>query len=214
MSFVSKISEDDLANLRESVKQHMRDGRFTHTLGVEREIAALGALYLPQDLMRLRAAALLHDLTKERSYEEQLTLCARGDVHLDEEERRSPKILHALSAPIVIEEEYPQLADPAILTAIRQHTTGDEKMPLFSKLLYLADYIEEGRTFSDCQRLRYMFWDGIADLPQNKYEEHLNRVLLTSFEMTISSLVEEGAPIAPKTVAARDALVAEISNYK
>lgn len=213
MSVISEISGETLATLRESVKGKMREGRFLHTLGVEKEIAALGELYLPQDILRLRVAALLHDLTKERSYDEQLALCERGGVLLDDAELRSPKILHAFTAPIVIAEEYPRLADPVILTAIRQHTTGDEKMPLFSKLLYLADYIEEGRSFADCRKLRSMFWDGIVDLPENKYTEHLNRVLLTSFEMTVSSLEKEGAPIAPKTLTAKAALVAEISNY-
>ena len=214
MATVSKINEETLACLRESVRQKMRESRFLHTLGVEKEIAALGELYLPRDVLLLRVAALLHDLTKECSYDEHLAICERGGVLLDEEELRSPKILHAFTAPIVITEEYPQIDDPVILTAIRQHTTGDAHMSLFSKLLYLADYIEEGRTFEDCRKLRSMFWNGIADLPPNKYEEHLNRVLLASFEMTISSLESEGAPIAPKTLAARAALVAEISNYK
>ena len=213
MSTVSKINEETLASLRESVRQKMRECRFLHTLGVEKEIAALGELYLPQDVLRLRVAALLHDLTKECSYDEQLALCERGGVLLTEEELRSPKILHAFTAPIVISEEYPQIDDPTILMAIRQHTTGDAKMSLFSKLLYLADYIEEGRNFDDCRKLRSMFWDGIDTLPENKYEEHLNKILLASFEMTIASLESEGAPIAPKTLAARAALVAEISNY-
>ena len=213
MSTVSKINEETLARLRESVRQKMRECRFLHTLGVEKEIAALGELYLPQDVLRLRVAALLHDLTKECSYDEQLALCERGGVLLTEEELRSPKILHAFTAPIVISEEYPQIDDPTILMAIRQHTTGDAKMSLFSKLLYLADYIEEGRNFDDCRKLRSMFWDGIDTLPENKYEEHLNKILLASFEMTIASLESEGAPIAPKTLAARAALVAEISNY-
>ncbi len=213
MPIVSEINEEALTNLRESVKMKMREPRFLHTLGVEKEIAALGELYLPRDIFRLRVAALLHDLTKERSYDEQLALCERGSVRLDEEELRSPKVLHAFTAPIVIAEEYPQFADPSILTAIRQHTTGDAQMSLFSKLLYLADYIEDGRTFADCRKLRSMFWDGICDLPENKYEEHLNKVLLASFEMTISSLESEEAPIAPKTLAAKAALVAEISNY-
>ena len=213
MSTVSKINEETLARLRESVRQKMREWRFLHTLGVEKEIAALGELYLPQDVLRLRVAALLHDLTKECSYDEQLALCERGGVLLTEEELRSPKILHAFTAPIVISEEYPQIDDPTILMAIRQHTTGDAKMSLFSKLLYLADYIEEGRNFDDCRKLRSMFWDGIDTLPENKYKEHLNKILLASFEITIASLESEGAPIAPKTLAARAALVAEISNY-
>ena len=65
-----KITEKMLAELRERVKPYLTDKRYLHTLAVEEEAAALGSVYLPSDISRLRAAALLHDITKKLTAEE------------------------------------------------------------------------------------------------------------------------------------------------
>ena len=61
---MTEITEKMLAELRERVKPYLTDKRYLHTLAVEEEAAALGSVYLPSDINRLRAAALLHDITK------------------------------------------------------------------------------------------------------------------------------------------------------
>lgn len=213
MPTLPQITEKMLTALRASLSNKIKAQRYRHTLGVEKEIMRLGELYLPQDIFRLRAAALLHDLTKEVSYTGQLALCEAHGITLTEKEQSSPKILHAITAPPVIQRDYPDYADPIILEAITTHTTGRANMPLFSKLLYLADYIEENRTFDDCVRLRHMFWDPIPGLPQNGLKEHLDRVLVASFDMTIAALIAEGGMIAPQTVEARNCLIAEINTH-
>ena len=60
-----KITEKMLDALREEVKGSMSPQRFVHTAAVEEMIARLCALYCPEHTLPLRAAALLHDLTKE-----------------------------------------------------------------------------------------------------------------------------------------------------
>ncbi len=213
MSAISQITEQSLRDLRADINQHMSEKRYHHTLAVEKEIAKLGEVYLPHDIPRLRVAALLHDLTKELSYTEQITLCQRHNIPLTEAERLSPKTLHAITAPAVIALEYPAWADKIILRAVREHTTGARNMDVFSKLLYLADYIEETRTFDDCVRLRDMFWSDIENLPQTKLQEHLDRVLIASFDMTIASLLNGGGIIAPESIEARNSLIEKISTH-
>jgi nicotinate-nucleotide adenylyltransferase len=213
MEALSPISEASLAALRTAIDGWMTGRRLAHTLGVEKEIVALGRLYLPQNIPELRAAALLHDLTKEKTTAEQLSLCERYHIALTEADRLSPRILHAKTAPPVICERFAPFATPAVLDAIEKHTTGAREMTVFAKLLYLADYIEETRTFPDCVALRRAFWDGVADLPEADRMLHLNRVLIRSFDMTIVSLIEEGNVISPATVDARNALIEEISMH-
>lgn len=202
-----------LSALRADLKTRMSEKRYQHTLGVEKEIIKLGEMYLPQDILRLRASALLHDLTKEFTYAEQIAFCERHHVPLTAWEQSSPKTLHAKTAPVAVVLDYPAFADMTVLQAIREHTTGARKMDLFSKLLYLADYIEETRTFPDCVRLRDMFWGAMPDLPKNKWQEHLDQTLIASFDMTIAALLDEGGIIAPETVEARNALIEEFNTH-
>ena len=61
MSSLSEINEEMLDTLRQRVGTGMSEKRYRHTLGVEREIARLGEIYLPDRIQELRAAALLHD---------------------------------------------------------------------------------------------------------------------------------------------------------
>ena len=203
----------DVNTLREAVKERLGEWRFCHTLGVEKEIVRLGKYYLPQDILRLQIAALLHDITKELSTEEHITLCACHGITLTDTELASPKTLHAKTGAIIAAEEFAAFVDAEIIDAIAKHTTGAKEMSLFAKLLYLADYIEETRTFPDCIRLREMFWGGFDDLPQNKYQERIDRVLLASFEMTTEALLSEGVAIAPETLEAKEALLADINRY-
>ena len=58
-------TEADITALRERVRPYLTAKRYEHTLAVEREAEFLGKLYLPEKIMALRAAALLHDITKK-----------------------------------------------------------------------------------------------------------------------------------------------------
>ena len=89
--------EEGLALLREAVREYMTEKRYLHTLGVERKAAELAARHAPEKTAKLRAAALLHDITKERSAEEQIALCARFSVPVPRDCLESPKLFHSLT---------------------------------------------------------------------------------------------------------------------
>ena len=194
------ITDADLAALREKVSGEMGEYRLRHTLSVEEEAVAMAKLYLPQNIPEIRAAALLHDITKECSFEEQLALCKRYGLTVSEEELASPKILHAKTAAAVIPDRYPAFAREDILDAIAKHTTGAAEMSIFAKILYLADYTEKTRAFPDCIKLRKYFWGvPLADMTKAERLVHLDKTLLMSFEMTIADLAREGCTTATAT---------------
>ena len=118
-----KITEKMLDTLREDVKSNMSPKRFVHTVAVEEMVARLCALYCPEYTLPLRAAALLHDLTKELTLEAQEELCAAYDIPTDDLQRLSPKTYHAKTAAARILRDYSQFADPIIVDAVRWHTT-------------------------------------------------------------------------------------------
>lgn len=199
------ITEEALASLRERIKEHISGKRYFHTLAVEKEIAELSRIFSlsDQETNTMRAAALLHDITKEKKTEEQTLLCSKGNIPYGEIELSSPKVFHAMTAEVVIKESFPEYAIEAILSPIRYHTTGRENMTLSEKLLYLADYIEETRTFPDCIALRNEFY-GVLNPAESG---HLDSVLVTSFKMTIRNLLDENAKIHPDTVASLNSLL-------
>lgn len=190
----------NLHSLREEIRQQMSPYRFAHTEGVEDMVARLAALYCPDETVWLRAAALLHDLTKELAESEQRRIMVANGVSLRPDEDVSPKIFHGITAALQIPERYPAWATPELISAVRWHTTARAGMTLPEALLYLADYIEEGRRFSDCVTLRERFWSAeptAMTLPQKM--AHLRTVLALSLEFTLDSLKKEGAAVCRDT---------------
>ena len=205
-----KITEKMLNTLRESVKGSMSPKRFAHTAAVEEMVARLCALYCPENTMQLRAAALLHDLTKELTPEAQEALCAAYDIPTDDLQRLSPKTYHAKTAAARILRDFSEFADPIVIDAVRWHTTGHAGMTLCEKLLYLADYIDDSRTFSSCVLLRRYFFGAEPELmTREEREKHLRATLLLSYEFTLKDLLAEGAPIDEDTIRARNELLVE-----
>ena len=202
------ITEQMLDTLREELCGTMSEKRYRHTVEVERMVARLGALFAPDKIPYLRAAALLHDITKEFSLQTQLQILQKFGIITHYSDEISPKTLHARTAALLIPGEYPAFAHPTVIEAVRWHTTGRVGMSICEKLVYLADYIDLSRTFSDCVALREMFWGADPErMDQGAREAHLREVLLSSYDRTIAALLEEGALISQETMLARNELV-------
>ncbi len=199
------ITEQMLDSLREHVSVSMGEKRFSHTLGVEREICRLARIYCPEKINMLRAAALLHDITKEYPIDKHLAVMGEYGIDTDAYVSQSHKIYHSLTASLIIAREYPEFASDELVRAVRVHTTGCADMTLTDKLLYLADYIEDTRTFEDCVELRRFFWDSIES--GDDKEQTLDRAMLLSFDMTIKDLIRTSGIISQQTVEARNFLL-------
>jgi nicotinate-nucleotide adenylyltransferase len=179
-------------------------------VAVEDMVARLCELFCPDQTAKLRAAALLHDITKELKAEEQKTLCAAYGLAVTELDSLTPKTFHARTAAAQIAVEYPEFADPTVMDAVRWHTTGRANMPLTERLLYLADYIDESRSFENCVILRRFFWGANPkEMTAEERERLLTDTLILSFDMTIKDLIAEGTPVASDTSEARNSLLLE-----
>ena len=195
----------DLALLEDAVSKRLSPYRFAHTLGVADMAERLAMLYCPEARFWLRQAALLHDITKELDDETQLRLLAEAGLTIRPDEQASPKIYHGITAPLVIARDFPAFATNALLSAVRWHTTGRAGMSLCEAILYLADYIEEGRKFPDCVALRHRFFDAEPQkMDRTARLSHLAAVVRESLEMTVADLAGVGAPVCRDTLEALD----------
>ena len=196
-----------LVRARALLKETLSEKRAGHVLAVEEETEALvGAFGLEDAREELCLSALLHDITKEKSVEAQLQLCREYGIILRDQDLRTPKGLHAITAAGFARREF-DLADE-FCDAIRYHTTGRAGMTTFDKILFLADYIEKTRTWAPCQALRTVFW---RDMEKAKSEEEkllvLSRTVRLGIDSTLQDLIEGKKYIHPDTVSARNDLV-------
>ena len=174
---------------RESILSRLSGYRYTHTLGCERAARQL-AFRFGYDPERAGFAALLHDITKRLSKEEQLQLCEKYDIIPCDIEMREWKMLHGRTAAAIAAAEYG--ADSEICEAIAFHTTGRAEMTLLDKIIYLADYIEDTRDFDGVERARELARDS------------LERALLYCFDSSMADLIARNKLIHADTVAARN----------
>ena len=202
-----------IEKLRESVASVLSEKRMKHTLAVEDMAYRLGSIYFQDEevLLLLRAAALLHDVTKELPDEEQLAILESYSVKPLPEELDSMPTIHALTAALVIPQRFPEFADPRVIDAVRYHTTGREGMSVFEKIIFLADYIDDTRTYPSCISLRDEFFSAKPE-KMNEVERirHLDRGALDSIENTLSYLQSKERRIHPLTLEARADLNARL----
>lgn len=98
-------------------------------------------------------------------------------------------VLHQYTGAYLAEHEF-GVEDAEILQAIRYHTSGREGMSALEKLLYLADLLEESRTFRGVEELRSLFWTD------------LDACLARALREQVQYLMSTGKPVYPLTLQA------------
>ena len=175
------------------IKAKLSEKRFTHSCNVSKEAVKLAALY-GADAEKAQLAGLLHDIEKDTQGPTQLQTIEKYSIILDNVERSSPKLWHAIAGACVLRHEY-DIDDEDILNAVRYHTTARAGMSLLEKVIYLADFISADRTF-----------DGVKQLREAIYAS-LDTGFKAALDFSIEELVGKGAALHLDTVKARNELL-------
>ncbi|MEY8445986.1 bis(5'-nucleosyl)-tetraphosphatase (symmetrical) YqeK [Enterococcus ratti] len=185
MNYSEKYTAYSRECLMQKVQMRMSERRFKHVLGVEETAIALAAKY-GASIEKASIAALTHDYAKERPDDEFISVIER--------EEYDPNLLHygnaiwhGLVGASFVEKEL-GITDEEILQAIRVHTTGAAQMSLLDKIIYVADYIEPGRSFPGVQDAREI---ALLDLDE---------AVAFETKRTLVHLVEQEQQIYPKTI--------------
>lgn len=119
------------------------------------------------DIEKTVRAALMHDCAK---YLDEQVLNDLGISYDDKIKALPESCRHQLTGRLVAERVYGE-NDEEVLSAIATHTTGDENMGTIAKIIFAADYIEEGRDFDGIQEIRALTYrnldEGIASIYEN-----------------------------------------------
>ena len=139
----------------EKVKNFMSEKRWRHTVGVA-EICAANASRVGISEEQAITMAALHDVAKyldlDSPYLNGFT-CPQGVPSA---------VVHQYSGAFVARHTF-GITDEVILNAIACHTSGKPNMSGADKLLFLADVLEESRTFDGVEELRKLFKQSIDE---------------------------------------------------
>lgn len=138
------------------------------------------ALRLPEpEAARWRAAGWLHDGLRESPPEVLRPLVPPAFRDLP------PKLLHGPAAAERLAGE----ADPELLDAIRYHTLGSPRFGRLGRALYLADFLEPGRTYRP---------EWTAAL-RARVPEEMDAVLREVVQARVAHVRESGSTLHPET---------------
>ena len=205
-----RFTEQQIQSLRLKVKERLSEKRYIHTLGVEEMAVEIGKACLPERIDELRAAALLHDISKEYSEAEHLNVAKRHNIIMSDEDMAAPALWHSITAGAVVSEDFPEYATSDVLSAVVNHTVGSWDMSTFDSIILLADYIEAGRKYQNCVSLRETF---LHELSLSKDAEDsiraLDRAVFVSLDNNLKEFISRGADYHSRTKATRDAILAK-----
>lgn len=129
------------------IKKTLTEKRLKHTANVV--IAALSkAKALGLDEQKVLIACTLHDCAKYIDKD-------KVEGFLVEDDLPSP-VVHAFLGAYVAQKVL-KIEDQEILDAIRYHTSGKPNMSTLAKLVFVADMVEEDRTYEGVEALRAAF---------------------------------------------------------
>ena len=106
-------------------------------------------------------------------------------------------LAHSKVGAAILEHEF-GVTDEDILNAVRYHTTARRDMSLLEELIFVADVVEDNRTYSD------------LDYYQDLAYRDLDRACLEILEYTIGDLTSKGRDIDRDTLEARDWVLQKI----
>ncbi len=203
-------SDEVLGQIRQKISSFIDGKRLNHTFFVEKEAITIAkAFFLVYNisdkyLNDIKAAALLHDMTKQMDLESQLELCEKYGI--DAGKNPSGAILHGKTAAFMAKEIF--CINDTVFSAVLCHTTGKENMSIFDKIVFLADYTEESRTTENCVNTRNFLHSSIEKEVEN-IAYIIDRAIVMSIDGTLSYLIEAGKDIDVQTVLARNSILTQ-----
>jgi predicted HD superfamily hydrolase involved in NAD metabolism len=135
------------------VEPFLTKPRFEHTLRVAETAVKLAKMY-DVSVEKAEHAAIFHDYCKYRSLDEMARIIEASTLPKDLLQFHH-ELWHGPVASILIEQEY-GITDQAIKNAIYYHTTGRANMSKLEMVVFVADYIEPGRSFEGLDEVRDM----------------------------------------------------------
>jgi predicted HD superfamily hydrolase involved in NAD metabolism len=179
--------------LERMLKDRVTKRRFLHSVRVRDTAAALAGIYRC-DREKAEAAGLLHDVARDMPLETMQSIVTMQQPTSGQYETLPheavfyrPGLLHAYAGRVIAQQDF-GIQDEDILRSIELHTTGGERMTVLNKVIFVADYIEPGRSFRGVEKARKIA------------RSSLDEAVLYIYRATMGKLVSKGVYICINTL--------------
>lgn len=183
----------DFVNIDNFLKNTLDKYRYEHTLRVVSMGEILSEKYNYEHIDKVKLACYLHDAGKNISHYEILNTVLNEGYKLSENEIENIHIFHGVASMVIARDKL-NISDTEVLDAIKNHVTGKENMSLLEKIVFLADFFEEGREYSLVNESRKVAL----------VEGNLNKSLVIACDNIIKELISRGKFIHENTIKTRN----------
>ncbi|MBO7681515.1 MAG: bis(5'-nucleosyl)-tetraphosphatase (symmetrical) YqeK, partial [Clostridia bacterium] len=170
--------------------------RYAHSLNVAdaaKELAERNGV----DADKAYLCGLLHDIEKNRPWDEQERYMKQLGDALPDHVVRNKKLWHAPAGAAYARDEL-GILDADMIRAIKYHTTGRPNMSPLEKVLYVADYVSIERDYPGVERVREAAY------------RNLDEAILIGGRFTLISLLERYRVVNYDTFAMYNEVAAEL----
>ncbi|MBR5615098.1 MAG: bis(5'-nucleosyl)-tetraphosphatase (symmetrical) YqeK [Clostridia bacterium] len=182
------------------LNEQLSEIRFRHTMGVAETAVSLAKKW-GADENKAYLAGLVHDCAKEIPPKDAVRKLEDFGYFPDELELQASALLHAPLGAYLTKEVF-GIHDEDVLNAVRYHTTGRVGMTLLEKIIYVADFIEPGRKYTEAQLVRTLA------------ESDIDAAVLKEADTVIKFTIDKGRMIHPDTILARNSMLKLIKEGK
>ena len=186
----------NIDKIKVNVKKYLDEKRYKHVERVAVAAAELAEIYIVpvEDAV---AAAYLHDVAKFLEITKMIDLVKGKYPEIENKMSQTTAILHGFAGAEFIRNNYDLFGidNEEILDAVKYHTIGSENMSTLSKIIYLADAIEAGRT-----------WDGV-EKARELAKKDLDKALIYEIKTKLEYLLSIENIIHPNIILFRNSLI-------
>ncbi len=180
-----KQNDNLIFNIKQYLEAELSTSRYLHTIRVVDTAVEIARLY-NVDVIQVKVAAMLHDITKEKPVEWQKKILEENEA-TDQYLLTVVPIMHAYTGSVFAKSKF-GIDDEVVLDAIKYHTIGNPAMDDVAKVVYIADYIEPSRVQENVEKIRTLIGN-----------ESLNKIIKVIIENEVLYFNRIGKEIHPKT---------------
>ncbi len=175
-------------SIEEDIILNVGKRRYEHSMRVVAMARKLAKAHA-ENVKNAEIAAYYHDCAKFTDTDKLKKLAKELKVKATKDMKVAPQVIHGPVGAALAKSKY-GVKNEDILNAIRYHTTGREGMSKLEKIVFLADYMEEGRTFPGAVEVRKASF------------KNLDLGMSMALKNNIEHLIDVGRPIALDTIRA------------
>ncbi|MBI4533260.1 MAG: bis(5'-nucleosyl)-tetraphosphatase (symmetrical) YqeK, partial [Candidatus Melainabacteria bacterium] len=162
------------------------------------------APYVSCDLYLAQLAAWLHDSCKEIKASKLVAMAQSLGLTVEDVDQSQGHLLHGPVAACTIQSEL-RITNKDVLKAISEHTLGEAPMCNLSKVLFVADALEESRPKD--------YTDPIWTALDLRGSCDLDSAIVVICDLNMQYLIEAGKPIHPRAIIVRNYYLGKRSHH-